>query len=65
MHYIKLATYGGSEVPGLLLNSGGITMDLLLFIDTPLGPGDFDLCLFLLLILKKYKKIIFKYYIKF
>ncbi len=30
-------------------------MDLLLFIDTSLGPGDFDLGLFVLLILKKYK----------
>ncbi len=60
MHLSKLVskcyTNRGSEMSFPSLNLKGASMDLLLFTDTPLGSGDSDLCLILLLILTKDKQ---------
>lgn len=37
-------THSGSEVTAPSLNSGGLSIDLSLFIDTQLGSKDFTLC---------------------
>jgi len=49
MHFMSMSiqcqrlSYLGSEVTASSLILGGITIDVLLFIDTPLGSGEADL----------------------